>query len=783
MMDRLRRSAPWLRPLTEWALLFFFLVLAFWAATQSRHAPLLILLVMLHIITLNFSLPPPAASLGLVPVVAVSSLLALGLATAVTLLLAGYLLAELARPLWQPLWQPTPEARPTRRHQLTLTLIHLLSLLAAAAAYRQYGGVTPLSPEYLNDLSAFLALSLGFGAVYTGLGGAWWLAQKRPLAYFLRFLLLPLLSAGFLAQPFAILGGITLTLGGLPPFVVFCLGVAVFSINLWLTWQRQDKLEKHLTQFTILNHRTDALRQTLDLAEVLARTWQLVLALVSVDQLTLHLKEGAAWQTVHFTADDDAIIFTPQPLDDLAQWVVTHGRLLSLDPGNIHFAARHRLQPPQPAPTIWLGFPLTSADECIGVMVLQRFGPARPFSQWNQELLRSVATQAAAAIQNARLYGETVRLYNLTDEALAQRLKQLHALINAMTEGVLMVDRQGVIVMFNPLVATLFGNQTILRGHPLPLPAAPALGFAETQLETRLSQLQSGQIVPQNGRVLFTWPATSGFEANHRTIQRQETVINDRSGQIIGWLLLFRDVTQEQELARQREDLIRMMVHDLRNPLTTVNTTLQMVQNRLPPDEAESLALLQDAYNGSLDLLDMVDSLMDINRMEAGHTIADPDAMRLPPLVTQLSHRLQPLLAHKQISLTVETAVDLPPVWADAELVRRVLLNLLDNALKFTPAHGRISLHLQTEPAPDGQEPGIRCIITDSGPGVPPAFRQQLFNRFMRTNPGGAQVRGTGLGLTFCKMAIEAQHGRIWVEDNPDGGSQFVFTLPGIPDF
>jgi two-component system, NtrC family, sensor histidine kinase KinB len=124
---------------------------------------------------------------------------------------------------------------------------------------------------------------------------------------------------------------------------------------------------------------------------------------------------------------------------------------------------------------------------------------------------------------------------------------------------------------------------------------------------------------------------------------------------------------------------------------------------------------------------------------------------------------------------------DLPPVWADADLVRRVLINLLDNALKFAPSGGQVNGRLQAEPGSDNWEPGLRCTISDSGPGIPPQFRELVFDRYMRTNPGGAQVRGTGLGLTFCKLAVEAHNGHIWVEDGPDGGSQFVFILPGIP--
>jgi signal transduction histidine kinase len=111
------------------------------------------------------------------------------------------------------------------------------------------------------------------------------------------------------------------------------------------------------------------------------------------------------------------------------------------------------------------------------------------------------------------------------------------------------------------------------------------------------------------------------------------------------------------------------------------------------------------------------------------------------------------------------------------------LVNLLDNALKFTPAGGYVQIILQAEPAGENAEPGVRCLIEDSGPGIPAEYKGQIFDRFVRINAGGAQVRGTGLGLTFCKLALEAHGGRVWVEDGTEGGSRFVFIVPGVPLF
>jgi PAS domain S-box-containing protein len=451
----------------------------------------------------------------------------------------------------------------------------------------------------------------------------------------------------------------------------------------------------------------------------------------------------------------------------------------------MHFAGRHGLTPPAPRPAAWLGAPLPGNERPIGALTLRREdGPA--FSRWHEQLLRAVSNQASAAIQNARLYGETVRLYTLTDAALARRLEQLQALLNSVQEGVVMIDTAGQIVLVNPVAARLLGAPPEqLRGEILATATAVSrLGYTPQTWEARLKELQRQEPpAPAAGQYEISLTAESG--EGRAVIERNGAPVLAEDGRVMGWLMTLRDVTDAHELARRRADLIRMIVHDLRNPVTTVLSALRTMEKQLPvANNGDVPGLLQDAQQGSHDLLDMIDSLMDINRMEAGQAVVEADAMRLPPLVEQVMARLAPLAAQREVALRLNGEDDLPVVWGDREMLRRVVVNLLDNGLKFTPAGGSITVTLSRETAvAEGYQPGVRCAISDTGPGIPPEFREQIFDRFMRTNRGGAQVRGTGLGLTFCKLVIEAHDGRIWNEARPGGGSQFIFTIPGIPIF
>lgn len=215
----------------------------------------------------------------------------------------------------------------------------------------------------------------------------------------------------------------------------------------------------------------------------------------------------------------------------------------------------------------------------------------------------------------------------------------------------------------------------------------------------------------------------------------------------MGWLMVFRDVTEEQERLEWRTELTRMIVHDLRNPVTTLLSTMHLLGEQLFPGSTslEAGELVETARLSCVNLLDMVDSLMDINRMEAGQLIVDADAVSLSALVERVLIHLWPLALRRQIELHFTASPDIPLVWVDEDLLRRVWLNLLDNALKFTPAHGTITIHLQPEPPlSERDEPGVRGIVQDTGPGI----RQNIRNGFLivlytnRERKYGVQVWG-----------------------------------------
>ncbi len=228
-------------------------------------------------------------------------------------------------------------------------------------------------------------------------------------------------------------------------------------------------------------------------------------------------------------------------------------------------------------------------------------------------------------------------------------------------------------------------------------------------------------------------------------------------------------------LQRIRQETSDLVIHDLRSPLGNMYSVLNMLELVLPEDVlAANRELLDIARLAHARMQDLVDSLLDISKLESGLLELNYEPVYIKQLVEEVV-TMASFTAHwRAIQFQVDLADDLPLVMADAERIRRVLTNLVDNAIKFTPENGRIRVEVVSK------EQMIRISVEDSGPGIPLADRQRIFDRFTQVQRTGLrETRGYGLGLAFCRLTVEAHGGQIWVESElANVGSHFVFTLP-----
>lgn len=232
-----------------------------------------------------------------------------------------------------------------------------------------------------------------------------------------------------------------------------------------------------------------------------------------------------------------------------------------------------------------------------------------------------------------------------------------------------------------------------------------------------------------------------------------------------------RDITERVQMEEMREDLMAMVFHDLRSPLGNVISSLTMLQQTLATDDEMSQSLLGIAVRSGQHLSRLVDSLLDIKRFESGKTVLHKEDVLLSSLVSEAIQQVQPNAEGKGIALNNQLPQWLPVVRVDADMIRRVVINLIENAVKYTPGTGTVTVTAQVE---NNQ---AQINIQDTGPGIPEAERTRIFDKFARIQRSGGP-KGLGLGLAFCRIAIEAHGGRIWVDPAPLQGSIFSFTLP-----
>jgi signal transduction histidine kinase len=213
------------------------------------------------------------------------------------------------------------------------------------------------------------------------------------------------------------------------------------------------------------------------------------------------------------------------------------------------------------------------------------------------------------------------------------------------------------------------------------------------------------------------------------------------------------------------------LVHDLRNPLTVVRAAVDLIEMEAPGVHggAHGKELLAAARQASDRLLELVRALLDVHGLESRRMPLARARAELGSLVAEAVGMQGPLARARQLQLVTEVPADLPAVSVDAALISRVLQNLLGNAIKFTPAGGAVRVSARRE----GQE--VAVSVSDDGAGVPPELLPRLFQAFAH---GDHLERGSGLGLAFCRLAVEAHGGRIGVESEPGRGSTFTFTLP-----
>ncbi len=249
--------------------------------------------------------------------------------------------------------------------------------------------------------------------------------------------------------------------------------------------------------------------------------------------------------------------------------------------------------------------------------------------------------------------------------------------------------------------------------------------------------------------------------------------IFNKAGDVVGCIIVYRDVTRDREIDRQKSEFVSVASHQLRTPLTSIKWFLEMM---LDGDAGvvseEQKELLEQVSESTERMIGLVNTLLNISRIESGRVKVDPQPTDLNHLIEGIVQEQLPIATQRGVSLKV-TKPELPTISIDQKLVQEVFANLLSNAIKYTPTKGKVALKAKI----DGEY--IQFAISDTGMGIPEKDKEKMFHKFFRAeNAVVRETEGNGMGLYVCKSIVELSGGRIWYDSVENKGTTFYFTLP-----
>ncbi|MDD4986994.1 MAG: ATP-binding protein, partial [Dehalococcoidales bacterium] len=406
-----------------------------------------------------------------------------------------------------------------------------------------------------------------------------------------------------------------------------------------------------------------------------------------------------------------------------------------------------------------VALPLQIAEKIIGLIYILRPLEASAFSRRNQSMLTAFAEQAAIAVQNARLA-----------HLLAVEKQRVESVLETSAEGIFNIDAQRHIAGFNLSMERLTGysRQDVLGKECyriLDLRDREGKSICNVRCPILMEKKQSGSTCELEGTIRTK-------EGKNIEVAMIYSVVHTPEGRPLNAVANVRDISRIKEMENLRETFLSMLGHELQTPLSIIKGYANTLARSDGPWDQASLRKSLQVIEGESDRLsNLTNKLLLASRIATGMSALSKEPVQLPSLAGKLVRRLQVLT--NSHSFQVEFEPDFPPVMADPALLEEVLTNLVENAIKYSPGGGRITVLGKSA------EKDVSVTVTDEGIGISGEDIKHIFERFQRTDRSLVRrVKGVGLGLYICKSIIEAHGGSISVDSETGKGSKFSFTLP-----
>ncbi len=407
-------------------------------------------------------------------------------------------------------------------------------------------------------------------------------------------------------------------------------------------------------------------------------------------------------------------------------------------------------------PSEWFGaetlaVPLVTRGRAIG-MLFAASDTAGSFPEKEQRLATSFSYFAAAAIENAMLYRN-----------VWEKHSELEAILSGIGDGVIVAGPDLSLVLMNPVAARIFS----LAGRPDP--GTPLADFLPPQAVELMRRTLTGDDASAVEEISLDRPG----DGRTWVYQALASRVVGEGQHVQGVVTVLRDVTGQKELERMKSNFLSVVSHELKTPLHSIKGFVEIIlMGKTGPITEIQQDFLTTVKEQTDHLQRLIEDLLAFSRLESGELRLRLSEVPPAELVATVEQRLAPLAERNGLELRDELPSDFPTIHADPVRLEQVFTNLIENAIKFTPSGGSITV--------GGEDRGEEVLfwVRDTGIGIPPEEQGRIFERFYQVDSGPNRLyRGTGLGLSICKHIVTRHGGRIWVESEVGKGSTFYFTL------
>jgi len=362
--------------------------------------------------------------------------------------------------------------------------------------------------------------------------------------------------------------------------------------------------------------------------------------------------------------------------------------------------------------------------------------------------------------QLARSINDMVCQLKGTTSQITEARSQSRAILDSMADGVIALNKKGEVLFVNPVVEEVFKiSQDFSYGKNV-------LGvIRDYEVERLLKKaLKTGENTIEEIKLLYPKP---------RVFLLHATPLKSQGADQGGVVVLLRDITERKKLEDMRTEFVANVSHELRTPLTSIRGFLETLLDGAVEDPAVTSHFLSIMNKETERLTRLVEDLLELSKLEGKRVVTRWQQVQIVDNIKQVIDMFEPRAREKNLALLTELPLRLPCIKGDPDMLTQVLINLVDNAIKYTPADGKVTIRALT------QKDAIKVMVEDTGIGIPPESLPRIYERFYRVDKARSrELGGTGMGLAIVKHIIRAHGGQTFIESAVGKGSTFSFTLP-----